>query len=323
MFKEGKLVTKSISLQNDIEEDLKLISQFSRRKLKADEVYIFSLVLCDNEIDRDYERFTIPALEKLATLFVGKTGILDHNPKAENQTARIFKTWLEKSEGEVTSAGEVYTTLHASAYMVKSERNRDLILDIDAGIKKEISVGISVGSNTCSICGKARKKGCAHTLGKSYEGRICCGVLDNPTDAYEWSFVAVPAQKNAGVTKSHKHKILGGRSLDILKALSQNPDEITLCKDEIEALNSHIKALEKEADVGKQYISELRANLVKEAFLAKSSIDSEVLSSVAEKMSADELLAFTKEFRARGEKTVPQLCKKHENAQINNNDFLI
>ncbi len=323
MFKEGKLVTKSATSNVDIDADLKLISQFSRRELKPDEVYIFSLVLCDNEIDRDLERFTIPALEKLATLFVGKTGILDHNPKAHNQTARIFKTWIEQSEGEVTSAGEVYTTLHASAYMVKSERNRDLILDIDAGIKKEISVGISVGSNTCSICGKSRKKGCSHTLGHSYEGNICCGVLDNPTDAYEWSFVAVPAQKNAGVTKSHKHKILGGRSLDILKTLSQESDEITLCKEEIEVLNSHIKSLEKEAEIGKQYLSELRANLVKEAFLAKSQIKSEVLSAVAEKMSAEELLAFTKEFKTRSEKPISQLCKKTEQTHINNNDFLI
>lgn len=36
---------------------------------------------------------------------------------------------------------------------------------------------------------------------RRFDGRLCYGELQNPTDAYEWSFVAVPAQKNAGITK--------------------------------------------------------------------------------------------------------------------------
>ena len=42
---------------------------------------------------------------------------------------------------------------------------------------------------------------CSHVKGKTYGGRLCHVVLDVITDAYEWSFVAVPAQVNAGVTK--------------------------------------------------------------------------------------------------------------------------
>ena len=30
---------------------------------------------------------------------------------------------------------------------------------------------------------------------------VCHVVLNQPTDAYEWSFVAVPAQREAGVIK--------------------------------------------------------------------------------------------------------------------------
>ena len=40
-------------------------------------------------------------------------------------------------------------------------------------------------------------------------------------------------------------------------------------------------------------------------------------------MSAEELLAFTKEFKTRSEKPISQLCKKTEQTHINNNDFLI
>ena len=42
---------------------------------------------------------------------------------------------------------------------------------------------------------------CSHIKGRSYNGAKCHIVLDDITDAYEWSFVAVPAQVNAGVTK--------------------------------------------------------------------------------------------------------------------------
>ena len=62
-------------------------------------------MLCDNEIDRDFERFDIPALEKLAELFVGKTGIFDHSMSGRDQTARIFSCRVETDENKVTSAG--------------------------------------------------------------------------------------------------------------------------------------------------------------------------------------------------------------------------
>ena len=42
--------------------ELDLIEKFARKKLNKDELYTFSLILCDNEIDRDNEKFTVSAL---------------------------------------------------------------------------------------------------------------------------------------------------------------------------------------------------------------------------------------------------------------------
>ncbi len=106
-------------------------------------------------------------------------------------------------ETRKTADGEVYTYILAKAYTVRTEKNKDLITEIDAGIKKETSVGCSVKEIKCSICGKDIKtQGCEHRKGKVYGGKICCYLLNDPADAYEWSFVAVPAQKNAGIVKS-------------------------------------------------------------------------------------------------------------------------
>jgi hypothetical protein len=41
-----------------------------------------------------------------------------------------------------------------------------------------------------------------HIKGMAYEDGTCYGNLIDPTDAYEYSFVAVPSQRKAGVTKS-------------------------------------------------------------------------------------------------------------------------
>lgn len=188
-------------------ETLEKIGRFSRRALKEEELYTFPVILCDNEIDRDCERFSDEALEELAQLYVGKTGIIDHDPSAANQSARIYDVTLETDPEKLTSFGSPYKRLKADAYMIRTAGNTDLIAEIDAGIKKEVSVSCSSSRKVCSICGADVIGGvCEHQKGAQYDGQVCCHILDGITDAYEWSFVAVPAQINAGVTKKYNPK---------------------------------------------------------------------------------------------------------------------
>lgn len=193
-------VIKKISLTKG---DLSKINRYTRSELSSDDVYAFSIVLCDNEVDRDYERFSIDALYQLAKLFVGKPGIQDHVPSTNNQVARTYDAWVEQDTSQHTSTGEIYHKLIAKAYIPRSETAEAMIQDIDAGIKKEVSVGCALASSTCSICGKEHFE-CEHRRGQIYDGKLAHFILSDPTDAYEWSFVAVPAQRAAGVIKSFK-----------------------------------------------------------------------------------------------------------------------
>lgn len=43
------------------------------------------------------------------------------------------------------------------AYMVRTDANRDLIREIDGGIKKEVSISCAAASQTCSVCGSDRR----------------------------------------------------------------------------------------------------------------------------------------------------------------------
>ncbi len=203
-------------------EMLTQLNTFTRRELTADEVYIFRVRLCDNEIDRDGERFSLDALETMKELFLGKTGIFDHNPSGEKQSARIFMTEIVTDENITTKAGENYTSLCAYAYMVRTAGNEDLIREIDGGIKKEVSVSVCAGSKTCSICGKEKRLSpCTHIFGEEYGGKHCHTVLSQITDAYEWSFVAVPAQRNAGVTKHCGGEFADYKSSEMSRELEQ------------------------------------------------------------------------------------------------------
>ena len=184
------------------EEELAEINRFARTPLKAEEVYAFSLRLCDNEVDRDFERFDEAALGTLGDLFVGKSGIFDHRWSAEGQTARLYRTEVVRERARTTAAGDGYCWLKGWAYLLRTEKNADLIAEIEGGIKREVSVGCSVSRRVCSVCG-AESGTCQHTPGQRYGERLCFTELRDPTDAYEWSFVAVPAQRQAGVLKHY------------------------------------------------------------------------------------------------------------------------
>lgn len=208
-YESGAGVTNKaaqLSAREITEADLKAINKYTLTPLKAEDVFTFKLALCDNEVDRDFERFSMKALKGLQKLFLGKTGIKDHRWSADNQVARIYATELVEHPQVATKAGETYTQLVAYCYMVKTASNADLIAEIMGGIKKEVSVGCAVAKAVCSVCGKEYGM-CGHRKGTNYPKaagveEVCTAILDDPMDAYEFSFVAVPAQRNAGASKN-------------------------------------------------------------------------------------------------------------------------
>ncbi len=199
-----------LASQEITEAELRAINKYATEPLKAEDVFTFKAVLCDNEIDRDYERFNLKALQDLKKLFLGKTVIKDHRWAADSQVARIYATELVQTD-KATKSGELYTQLVARCYMVKTASNADLIAEIKGGIKKEGSIGCAITSSICSICGTDNAKTyCPHYAGRSYEkaggAEVCTFTLAGARDAYEFSLVAVPAQKAAGVSKSYTGK---------------------------------------------------------------------------------------------------------------------
>ena len=253
-------------------QDLAEINRLAKTPLAPEQVYTFNLRLCDNEVDRDLERFDPDALEELGRLFLGKSGVFDHQWSAQGQTARIYRTEVIREAAKTTEAGDEYCWLKGWAYLLRTEKNAELIAEIEGGIKKEVSVGCSMGKSVCSICGA--EDGCGHEKGQRYGGKLCFRELREPLDAYEWSFVAVPAQREAGVLKRFTQ--MDGGAL-----------------------------LQKQAALGRKYLQELRKEVTRLAMLADDGVDGTVFASVAERLEEPELLELKRCYEVRAAKRFP------------------
>lgn len=312
------------------DEDLELINQHAIAPLRKEEVFVFHVVLCDNELDRDGERFADEALEKLAELFCGKTGIFDHDPKCKHQTARIYRTYVEEDHSRTVLGEEPYRCLKADAYMVRTPSNQDLIAEISGGIKKEVSIGFAAAKRICSICGANQMtSSCVHRKGESYvlpSGKtvVCYHEIDEPTDAYEWSFVAVPAQVNAGIIKQFDGKALES----MLKTYSEQPEKgIVLTEDEIKQFEQYVRTNNALREAGDLYIESMKKEIRTYALWDKDSgFDAQTLDKLCEKMTLEELRTFHEGMKKSAQKHLPflfQLKPQPEESPVVDDSFRI
>ena len=205
--------TASVSPLEVTDADLKKINKYTLSPVSADDVFIFKASIADNEQDdRNYMPFNLKSLQDLKKLYPGKTMLKDHRRMADNQIARIYDTELVQDANKQTELGELHTELIAKIYMIKTDSNKDLIAEIMGGIKKEVSTATVPSKMICNICGTDNMKDyCRHWPGIEYtvedgsakgSKKRCKMLLSGAKEAYELSFVAVPAQPRAGTHKS-------------------------------------------------------------------------------------------------------------------------
>lgn len=290
--------------------DLDMINQYTRTPFTAENLYVFSVVLCDNDIDRDNEKFSVEALNEMKEKFVGKTGIFDHSMKSSDQKARIFDTWVECQPDRKTADGEAYHCLKAKVYMVRSEENEPLITEIEAGIKKEVSVSCRAGKCICSICRNDKRSGCCeHISGREYNGKTAYSILSQISDAYEFSFVAVPAQRNAGVTKSFNINMKDRVDMTekIIDTLKSCDDSVTLTKTQAHTIADAVRSLSEEATLGREYKKMLTDEVVALCAISMPEMDLKVFSGIAQVMTTKELTKFKDAFKKMNRVEKPSL----------------
>lgn len=273
-------------------------------------------------------RENIPILDAAIGKLVRLTGGFSLDTGSDGLNAQLNRALSGINVGGNQQGIEAFIATYLDQLLTYGSAVGEMITQIDGGIKKEVSVSCAMGSAVCSLCGADRRSGgCSHVPGRSYDGKVAFTVLSDATDAYEWSFVAVPAQREAGVVK-HYDSSKGDKTVtenDVRKTLQNSKGAVTLTCDQARALARQLDTLEQEAQLGKSYKQELASQVVRLCAGVLPQMELGVFEGVARVMTAKELQAFKAAFEAadrRANMPSPQLASGGEK-KSNNQAFVI
>jgi hypothetical protein len=139
---------------------------------------------------------------------------------------------------------------------------------------------------------KTKENACKHEKGKVYDGHFCHHVLKNPTDAYEWSFVAVPAQVRAGVIKSFDgtHDTEEETDKNVLDILKRSGGEVTLTKGQLNSLKSYIEKIKADAAIKDRYEQSVKDEVLKLCRITMPGISSGAMKNILDNAGIHDLL---------------------------------
>ncbi len=188
------------------QEDLTALNALSPTRLDWDDVFVRSMYLCsDRPCECDWSRFTPHALEQIARLVIGQSVITGHDRRSL-PLARFFKAKTVERTGP---DGEPVRWVQAWFYWLRETSGAvDLLLNIDGGIYREVSIAWRYRHWTCSICGEEDGL-CAHRPGEVSGEQRCLRVIDEIVDVLEGSLVYKGADQGATLARSFEGQIHG------------------------------------------------------------------------------------------------------------------
>lgn len=207
-------------------EQLAKINEFTQSTKSAEDVICFSTLSCNDQLDRDLDRFTAECVEDFAKLpepysSVGKGYMVSHD-YTKLPVGTVFEVGTENIEG--------VKHLTNSVFMPNTEQYKNFIENIDFGIYRFVSVGVMLDDSACTVCSSpmvgnywtfclenGHEKGLwydpnsdekdswgwAEPVAEGTKGAVLCTRdLFTPKDFYELSQVFLGAQYGAQLERS-------------------------------------------------------------------------------------------------------------------------
>lgn len=184
-------------------DQLAAIRTYTLTDLTAEQVYCRTFAVAHNAIDRDRECFDESLLADYANTLPGKGVFIRHPTGFDGDSGpgkgRCFGARLERmSHDEARTllrapglqwppASDTAVLLMADAYIVRTAGNADLLLEIDAGIVSDVSIGGTVKD--------------AERVTDAEGRELNVWRLTGPGEALEFSFVWLGAQPGARAVK--------------------------------------------------------------------------------------------------------------------------
>lgn len=186
-------------------DDIKQINQLAQMPLKPEQVYVRSMFLCSNQpCLSDGCQFTVSALQQIAKLIVGQSVLSGHN-RNTLPLARFYKAKVVEKQPDLPGGSEPVYFVQAWFYWLRETSGaKDMLLNIDGGIYREVSLAWKYNHWHCSIC-NAENGGCNHRVGEEYNGKRCFRLITEVYDVLEGSLVYKAADKDTHLSGMH-HK---------------------------------------------------------------------------------------------------------------------
>jgi hypothetical protein len=167
-------------------EAIKKINEISSKPVELRDIYIFSVILADNDIDDDREAISNEALQQLAEECIGKTGYIDNDNV--DYHARIFDTEICTSSFK-NKLGDNKRFLKAYCWIKKTPENKEIIQAIRNSITKKGTLSFSLNRKICSKCG-------CNTLREHCRCKYGYKILNSIIDVYDWDFMPIVKGKD-------------------------------------------------------------------------------------------------------------------------------
>ena len=173
-------------VETDAEADvLAAINHYALRPLGMDEVAVFTLDLCNNQVDKHHSRFPEEELARVNALTPGRPLMERHDLRGSLPRGTFFRSRLHRDGARVSVRPEVY--------VLRAQENADFILNIEGGVYRETSIGFSFRLPECSVCGKDLRV-CAHVPGRGYGDKRCHFIMREVIEVIEGSVVPAGSQ---------------------------------------------------------------------------------------------------------------------------------
>jgi hypothetical protein len=232
-------------------DQLARIHTYTLAEIPADQLYVRTFALAHNAIDRDDEAFDAPLLADFARTLPGKGLFIKHPSGWDGDSGPGKGRWFE-AEVQRMSLDEARTLLRAptlqwppgvttaeilmaGAYLVRTESNRDLLTEIDAGIVSDVSIGFNA----------TRAGNIVDAAGRELTARR----LTSPGEALEGSLVWLGAQPGAraikGALRTEDYTV---DIKELYEAAKANNDTLKANNDTLKAANTE---LQKQVDAAK------------------------------------------------------------------------
>ena len=183
-------------------EQLARINAIAIAELTADQVYVRTAYLAHNAIDRDRDVFDGALLRDFAATLPGKGLFIKHPRSFDGDSGPGVGRWFEARVVEMSldearaalkqpnlqwaPGADRAELLEASYFVPRSDKNADLIIDIDAGVASDVSIGFVAADRTGIQDG---------------DGNTIAYRLHAPGEALEGSLVWLGAQPGARTVK--------------------------------------------------------------------------------------------------------------------------